>query len=135
MHDRPGTLTPKANEARSFDSELRTRNQLHSRSGSYPREYVDDLRLQDTGLTLLGTCKEDAWAARPTAGSRRFRESGGVTGGGGRIRTHENLAALLVFKTSAFNHSATPPGTRILPEARKPLPGGASIYALSVWRR
>src|SRR5688572_31975807 len=33
--------------------------------------------------------------------------SGG--GGGGRIRTHENLAALLVFKTSAFNHSATPP--------------------------
>jgi hypothetical protein len=48
------------------------------------------------------------------------------TGGGGRIRTHESLAALLVFKTSAFNHSATPPAgphfddpRRICPRARQ----------------
>ena len=30
-------------------------------------------------------------------------------GGGGGIRTHETLARLPVFKTGAFNHSATPP--------------------------
>jgi hypothetical protein len=33
-------------------------------------------------------------------------------GGGGGIRTHEGLSSLPVFKTGAFNHSATPP-TRI----------------------
>ena len=30
-------------------------------------------------------------------------------GGGGGIRTHERLAPLTVFKTVAFNRSATPP--------------------------
>ena len=30
-------------------------------------------------------------------------------GGEGGIRTHERVAPLLVFKTSAFNRSATPP--------------------------
>ena len=30
-------------------------------------------------------------------------------GGWGGIRTHEGLAPSLVFKTSAFNHSATHP--------------------------
>jgi hypothetical protein len=31
-------------------------------------------------------------------------------GGGGGIRTHEGLSSLPVFKTGAFNRSATPPG-------------------------
>ena len=30
-------------------------------------------------------------------------------GGEGGIRTHERVAPLLVFKTSAFDHSATSP--------------------------
>jgi hypothetical protein len=30
-------------------------------------------------------------------------------GGGGGIRTHERLSPLPVFKTGAFNRSATPP--------------------------
>ena len=30
-------------------------------------------------------------------------------GGGGGIRTHGTLARTQVFKTCAFNHSATPP--------------------------
>ena len=34
---------------------------------------------------------------------------GGPGGGGGGIRTHETLARLPVFKTGAFNRSATPP--------------------------
>ena len=34
-----------------------------------------------------------------------------MDGGGGGIRTHEGLSPLLVFKTSAFNRSATPPVT------------------------
>ena len=32
-----------------------------------------------------------------------------IIGGSGEIRTHEGLAPSLVFKTSAFNHSATLP--------------------------
>ena len=35
----------------------------------------------------------------------------GKVGGGGRIRTRERLAPLTVFKTVAFVHSATPPGS------------------------
>lgn len=34
---------------------------------------------------------------------------GAMFGGGGEIRTHEGLSPPLVFKTSAINHSATPP--------------------------
>ena len=36
-------------------------------------------------------------------------------GGWGGIRTHETLARLLVFKTSAFNRSATHPFRSLLP--------------------
>jgi hypothetical protein len=32
-----------------------------------------------------------------------------LSDGGGGIRTHEGLSSLPVFKTGAFNHSATPP--------------------------
>ena len=35
-------------------------------------------------------------------------------GGGGGIRTHEGLAPLPVFKTGAFDHSATPPARKRL---------------------
>jgi hypothetical protein len=38
------------------------------------------------------------------------REGRRSTGGGGGIRTHEGLSSLPVFKTGAFNRSATPPG-------------------------
>src|SRR5436309_2280334 len=37
--------------------------------------------------------------------------SGDLESGGGGIRTHERLAASLVFKTSAIDRSATPPGS------------------------
>jgi hypothetical protein len=33
----------------------------------------------------------------------------GLVGGGGGIRTHERLSPLTLFKTGAFNRSATPP--------------------------
>ncbi len=33
-------------------------------------------------------------------------------GGGSRIRTHEGVAPLTVFKTAAFNHSAIPPACK-----------------------
>ena len=35
-------------------------------------------------------------------------------GGEGGIRTHERVAPLLVFKTSAFNHSATSPRIKFM---------------------
>jgi hypothetical protein len=41
--------------------------------------------------------------------SQRDKDSLFFIGGGSGIRTHEGLAPLLVFKTSAFNHSAIPP--------------------------
>ena len=37
-----------------------------------------------------------------------------ISGGGGEIRTHERLATLPVFKTGAFNRSATPPSAAVL---------------------
>jgi hypothetical protein len=38
----------------------------------------------------------------------------GNSGGGGGIRTHETLSRLPVFKTGAFNRSATPPDARLI---------------------
>ena len=35
-------------------------------------------------------------------------------GGGGGIRTHGRLSPTSVFKTGAFNHSATPPVREII---------------------
>ena len=37
-------------------------------------------------------------------------------GGGGGIRTHEELPPLPVFKTGAFNRSATPPDLSFMPQ-------------------
>ena len=51
-----------------------------------------------------------------SAGKAMFRpnvlrrmKSKRLAGGGGGIRTPETLSSLTVFKTGAFNHSATPP--------------------------
>ena len=45
------------------------------------------------------------------SGSYKAAPSNPTTlGGGGEIRTHEGLTPLPVFKTGAFNRSATPPG-------------------------
>src|SRR5215204_4925743 len=44
-----------------------------------------------------------------------------VIGGGGGIRTRERLSPLPVFKTGAFNHSATPPRrTGLKPDTNAP---------------
>jgi hypothetical protein len=37
---------------------------------------------------------------------------GSRSGGGSRIRTHEEVTPLTVFKTAAFNHSAIPPRSK-----------------------
>lgn len=44
-----------------------------------------------------------------------------VSGGGGGIRTHDELAPIPVFETGAFDHSATPPLGKVagLCEARR----------------
>ena len=41
--------------------------------------------------------------------SFRNQRASGSEGGGERIRTPETLTSLTVFKTAAFNRSATPP--------------------------
>ena len=57
-----------------------------------------------------------SYIAALSAGKARFEpnvtpkiKSKRLAGGGGGIRTPETLAGLTVFKTGAFNHSATPP--------------------------
>jgi hypothetical protein len=40
-------------------------------------------------------------------------------GGGGEIRTHGRVAPTTIFKTVAFNRSATPPGPIIITETKK----------------
>ena len=48
----------------------------------------------------------------PTGHTQRtWSNSGHQSGGGGEIRTHGRVAPSLVFKTSALNRSATPPGS------------------------
>ena len=44
--------------------------------------------------------------------SQKFLKISKCNGGEGGIRTHERVAPLLVFKTSAFNRSATSPKNR-----------------------
>ena len=43
----------------------------------------------------------------------KFSKTLNYNGGEGGIRTHERVAPLLVFKTSAFNRSATSPRNAI----------------------
>ena len=42
-----------------------------------------------------------------------------MNGGGGEIRTHGRVAPTTIFKTVAFNRSATPPGLVIITETKK----------------
>ena len=44
--------------------------------------------------------------------SQKFLKILEYNGGEGGIRTHERVAPLLVFKTSAFNRSATSPTSK-----------------------
>ena len=44
---------------------------------------------------------------------QQFLKTLDYNGGEGGIRTHERVAPLLVFKTSAFNRSATSPLNKI----------------------
>lgn len=56
-------------------------------------------------FTVTSMCR------RAGRGSDTRRSTPRVPGGGGGIRTHETVTRLPVFKTGAFNHSATPPRT------------------------
>jgi hypothetical protein len=53
----------------------------------------------------------------------KFKQATEMYGGGGGIRTPETLSRLTVFKTAAFNHSATPPAC--------PLRGGSGMSITS----
>ena len=49
-------------------------------------------------------------------------------GGWGGIRTHEELAPLPVFKTGAFNHSATHPGVVAASSYQEPPGQGRGVW-------
>jgi hypothetical protein len=61
------------------------------------------------GVSLQKTIKEKI-VKRKSPSNRAFSNERG----GGEIRTHGPRKESLVFKTSAFNHSATPPLTTLL---------------------
>ena len=68
--------------------------------------------------SCLGAPRGQSAHPRPRRSDRHWRSSGGrpntrfSLNGGGGIRTRGPLARTLVFKTSAFDRSATPPGSR-----------------------
>lgn len=66
---------------------------------SMPGAARDRHALQRTRCTSL----------RRNSGRIKAEQGGEINGGGGEIRTHEGRKSLAVFKTAAFNHSATPP--------------------------
>ena len=54
-------------------------------------------------------------------------------GGGGEIRTHGRVAPTTIFKTVAFNRSATPPGLLIITETKKNIHSLMLLYTLRLW--
>src|SRR5580765_2613764 len=59
----------------------------------------------------------------PSAKLRKGAPRPAVRGGGRGIRTHDDVAAIAVFKTAALGHYASPPGMR--PLCRTPTPFAA----------
>jgi hypothetical protein len=119
--DRASLLQPKLESVRRIASQLeQARDHAHSGwSNRAPRAsridpseershvYAGGIRVIEFMTPFNRRDLRRAQNAMPENGCRLHTSR--RNGGGGRIRTHENLAALLVFKTSAFNHSATPP--------------------------
>ena len=74
------------------------------------------MKIQTSGPRAKISVREDQrlLSARAESSKNKILQSSSAllccdTGGGGGIRTHEGLSSLPVFKTGAFNHSATPP--------------------------
>jgi hypothetical protein len=60
---------------------------------------------------------------------KQYQTDNANSGGWGGIRTHETLAGLPVFKTGAFNRSATHPKQAINAPAVGPVQGGSEAAA------
>jgi hypothetical protein len=80
------------------------------------RSAWDGLNHEGNRWFALAACCPASQIAALSAGKALFRahalrriKAKRLAGGGGGIRTPETLAGLTVFKTGAFNHSATPP--------------------------
>src|SRR5579859_6528828 len=84
----PGTSLPAALAANRFLATLVLTRPVSSRPGGCTRG-----------------CTEHRASARPS----QKRANSRTKCGGGGIRTHGELAPTAVFKTAAFDHSATPP--------------------------
>jgi hypothetical protein len=81
------------------------------------KNYIDLTKLLITisaaAITFGGTTSVSkgifARISRLPKSNWQQRESAGLAGGGGGIRTHETLSGLTVFKTVVFDRSTTPP--------------------------
>src|SRR5919109_132550 len=74
---------------------------------------VDAHLVRRPGIVRLSRLRWTTFATarltRPANRSRERSERLAKVGGGGGIRTHGTVPRTAVFKTAAFNHSATPP--------------------------
>ena len=70
-------------------------------------------RIGEKGTGAGETCAQPAAKAVLLTKEHPERENVRLVGGGGGIRTHETLSGLTVFKTVAFNRSATPPTLKL----------------------
>ena len=68
-------------------------------SGTYRKQFRTGPASRRSPPIVFSLALYESFARSPIEGA----------GGGGGIRTHEGLSSLPVFKTGAFNHSATPP--------------------------
>src|SRR5690606_18161174 len=86
-------------------------NELHrDKSFAWGMKYSDMTVLSSCTLRLEKTEPEDAHSRHPeTPKAPEYGAFDWRYGGGGEIRTHGRVSPSTVFKTVAFNRSATPP--------------------------
>src|SRR6056297_3252469 len=95
---------------------LRPGKSQQNRSAPFGRLRRGSMLLGKSGKRCVSVyrCRlQDPENTREFTRKMQTRNETGLGGGGGGIRTHGTLSRTPVFKTGAFDHSATPP-TRIL---------------------
>ena len=95
--------TPTGHDDQSYSASF-------SRCHSFTRDLSSDLQ------AIMDCAGGDRGGVdrRSTQFIQKFQWIIGFTGGRGGIRTHGTVARTAVFKTAAFNHSATLPDARVL---------------------
>ncbi len=113
----PGRESAESREISARNGEFPVNSLLTAKpSQNRTREKGEQRHLRELGREWLERCVSDRAArsqtpeiSREIGARRHWGNETGVGGGGGGIRTHGTLSRTPVFKTGAFDHSATPP--------------------------